>query len=279
MAGSRERSVTQQIDLDAYFARIGYSGPREATLETLRAIHALHPASIAFENLDPLLRRRVRIDAGSIQQKLIHAGRGGYCYEMNGLFARALKALGFEVAGLSARAMFGHLPGTTPRTHMLLKVETPQGPHIADVGFGSRTLSAPLKLETDAEQMTPHGAFRLIPSGAHLEEQTKIEGVWQALYRFSLEEQTSQDYEVANWYHSTNPDSPFMRRLMVSRFDGGMRLGLFDNRFTIHHGDGKTERRDLASANDIAGVLENAFRIRLPAPREELLAALARVMP
>jgi N-hydroxyarylamine O-acetyltransferase len=270
--------VTELVDLDAYFARIGYSGPRTATLETLRAIHALHPLRIAFENLDPLLGRRVQIDLRSIQRKLIGAGRGGYCYEMNGLLAGVLRALGFPVAGLSARAIFGHQPATAPRTHMLLKIETSGGPHIADVGFGSRTLSAPLRLDDEGEQITPHGVFRLVRDGMHWVEQTRIQSEWTALYRFSLEEQTPQDYEVTNWYHSTNPQSPFTNRLMVSRFDGPCRLGLFGNQFAIHHGDGRTERRALSTAEDIAGVLQTQFAIVLPEPRQELLELLARMI-
>ena len=270
--------MTDDIDLDAYFARIGYSGPREPTLETLRAIHALHPATIAFENLDPLLGRRVRIDMGSIQRKLIASGRGGYCYEMNGLLAGVLRTLGFQVTGLSARAIFGQAPGSSPRTHMLLKVETEEGPHIADVGFGSRTLSAPLRLDSLDTQATPHGVFRLTRDNTHFEEQTSIEGEWKTLYRFSLEEQTAKDYEVTNWYHSTHPDSPFTNRLMVSRFDGDRCLGLFDNQFSIHHFDGTTDRRTLQSAEEIAGVLETAFALALPEPREELLKVLAQMI-
>jgi N-hydroxyarylamine O-acetyltransferase len=213
--------VTDDIDLDAYFVRIGYSGRREPTLETLRAIHARHPAAIAI---------------------------------------------------------FGHAAGTTARTHMLLKVETEEGPYIADVGFGSRTLSAPLSLASEGEQTTPHGVFRLIRAGMHIEQQARIDGEWKTLYRFSLEEQTAKDYEVTNWFHSTNPDSPFTNRLMVSRFDGARRLGLFDNQFSIHHADGTTDRRTLQSAEDIAGVLETEFAIALPEPRDGLLKMLTRMI-
>src|SRR5471032_2344964 len=94
------------IDLDAYFARIGYDGPRMATLETLRALHRLQPQVIAFENLDPLLGRPVRLDASSLEQKLVHGGRGGYCFEQNLLFAHALRAIGFKVTELAARVLW-----------------------------------------------------------------------------------------------------------------------------------------------------------------------------
>jgi N-hydroxyarylamine O-acetyltransferase len=270
--------LADSVDLGAYFSRIGYSGPRQASLDVLRAIHARHPASIAFENLDSLMHRPVLIDTDSIQRKLIGQGRGGYCYEMNGLLAAVLRALGFQVAGLSARSLFGHLPGSTPRTHMVLKVETEDGAHIADVGFGSRTLSAPLRLDDPGEQATPHGVFRLVRSGEHLEEQTRIDGEWKSLYRFSLERQEPQDYAVCNWYHSTHPESPFTNRLMVSRFDGERRLGLLNNQFAIHYPGGRTQRRTLGSATEIADLLETKFAIALPPAREDLLTALARVM-
>jgi N-hydroxyarylamine O-acetyltransferase len=272
-----ERSVTGDIDLDAYFARIGYSGARVPTLETLCALHALHPAAIAFENLDPLLGRRVRIDLDSIQQKLIASGRGGYCYEMNGLFARVLDTLGFSVSSLSARVIFGHPPEMIRRSHMLLKIELPEGPHIADVGFGGRTLSAPLPLDSSEEQTTAHGGFRLIRDGDFFDQQTRIDGEWQTLYRFSLEAQTPQDYEMANWYICTHPDSEFTVRLMAARLPPGRRLGLMNNQFSIHYSDGTSERRALQSAEEIAGVLETEFGIALPEPREALHAVLARM--
>ena len=270
--------TNDNIDLDAYFARIGYAGPRSPTVEVLRAIHAAHPQAIAFENLDPLMGVPVRIDAQSIQQKLVRGGRGGYCYEQNGLLGHVLLALGFEVTGLSARALFGHAPGSTPRTHMLLKVETEEGPHIADVGFGSRTLSAPLRLEDRIEQQTPHGMYRLIRAGAYLEEQAWIDGEWKSLYRFTLEEQSPQDYDVCNWYHSANPNSYFTTKLMVSRFDGDRRLGLFNNQFSIHHADGRPERRVLPNPAEIPDVLERHFCIALPKPRQAFLDAIARAL-
>src|SRR5581483_6802547 len=77
------RARTMNLDLDAYFRRIGYAGARTPTLQTLRALQALHPQAIAFENLDPLLGRPVNLDLGSLQDKIVHSGRGGYCFEQN----------------------------------------------------------------------------------------------------------------------------------------------------------------------------------------------------
>jgi len=102
------------IDLDAYFARIGYTGPHTATLQTLRALHALHPMSIPFENLDPLLRRPVRLDAVWLQEKMIHQKRGGYCHEHNTLLKTVLEQLGFRITFLAARVLWSVLPDAPP---------------------------------------------------------------------------------------------------------------------------------------------------------------------
>ena len=270
--------MLEMSDLDAYFARIGYFGPREATLDALRAIHALHPASIAFENLDPLLGRRIHLDTPAVAAKLVHAHRGGYCFEQNGLFSWVLTTLGFRVTGLAARVLIGHAPGRTRRSHMLLKVDLAEGRYIADAGFGSWAMSGPLDLDREGEQQTPHGPFRIARHNEQLfDVQTIITGDWTTLYRFSLEEQLPMDYEVSNWFCSTHPESKFTTDLMAARLPPGKRLGLLNRRFSIHHPDGRTERRTLASVEEIADVLEQEFAISLPTPREELLAALARV--
>ena len=265
------------IDLDGYFKRIGYAGPKTATLQTLRELHALHPAAIAFENLDPLLGVRVRLDPEAMEQKLVQAGRGGYCFEQNSLFALVLTALGFKVTGLAARVYVKTEPGRIRRSHMVLKVDLPEGAYIADVGFGAWAMSAPLKLLDAREQETPHGPFRVVPAGEYFDVQTAIDGQWTILYRFMLEEQTPADYEVTNWYCSTHPNSGFTTQIMVARLPAGRRLGLLNNRFSIHYPDGRTERRELKSADEIARVLENEFAIRLPEPRDELMAALAKL--
>jgi N-hydroxyarylamine O-acetyltransferase len=138
------------IDLDAYFQRIGYAGVRTPTLETLRELHLLHAQVIPFENLTPLLKQPVNLDAESLQRKLVHERRGGYCYELNGLFALALDALGFRVTRLGARVVYlGDVNSFPPRTHMLLRVDVGDESWIADVGFGGMVLTAPLRLAVD----------------------------------------------------------------------------------------------------------------------------------
>ena len=145
-------------DLDAYCARIGYSGDRAPTLTTLRALHLAHAQTIPFENLNPLLGLPTPLDPASLMRKLVHDRRGGYCFEQNLLFSHALKAIGFSIVQLTARVIWNQPDGAeTMRSHMLLKVDLPEGPHIADVGFGGLTLTSPLELKADLISHYPQG--------------------------------------------------------------------------------------------------------------------------
>ena len=153
------------MNLDAYLDRIGYAGPRTPTLETLRAITRLHATTIPFENLSVLIDGPPDLELPALEAKLVDAGRGGYCYEQNGLLAAALVALGFEVQGLSARVRYGVPPDVvTPRSHRLMRVETAEGTAFADVGFGGLTLTAPVMSLWQEEQDTPHERVRLVPA-------------------------------------------------------------------------------------------------------------------
>lgn len=263
------------IDLDSYFARIGYSGPATATLETLQALHLLHPVAIPFENLDPLMKRPVPLELKALAAKLVDQGRGGYCYEQNTLFAGVLGALGFSVATLAARVQWNLPPGTIgPRHHMVLRIDLSEGRYIADVGFGRLTLTAPLRLAPDIEQSTPHGLHRLIPIDGEFQLQAKLGGQWAPIFQLSLQEQAPADWEVANRFTSTHPSSIFTQGLMVARPVGDCRYGLFNNDLRIHHPDGRIERRTLKTRDELASVLRNDFRIRMPQGSGEVFERL-----
>jgi N-hydroxyarylamine O-acetyltransferase len=268
--------MNTSFDLDAYFERIGYSGPRSATLDTLAALHALHPAAIAFENIDPLLRRPVRLDETTLQQKLVRDGRGGYCYEHNLLFRGALEMLGFPVTGLAARVMWNAPEhATRPRSHMLMRVDVAGVAYIADVGFGGLTLTAPLRFAPDVEQATPHELFRLTRSGSEFILQARVKEAWRSVYRFDQSEQLLPDYEVASWYNSTHPDSHFLSSLIAARAVSGARYALLNNELAVHHLNGVTERRVLQSTADILAALSQTFGITLR-DLPELAPALQR---
>lgn len=254
------------LDLEAYLRRVGYDGPRRATLQALKDLHGLHPQAIAFDSLDPWLGRPVRLDIDALQQKIVRSGRGGYCYEHNMLLWAALEKLGFAVQGLSARVLYSTPPGggRHPRNHMLMKVETPDGPHIADVGFGGLTLTGPLKLEAGVIQQTPHERVRLTRAGNDWVLEAEAGAAWRQMYQFGLEEHIAPDYEVANYYMSTHPRSPFVVRLVAARPQPGRRLALANTSLSIHHLDGPSEKRSIDSVDAMKRLLTEDFSIALP---------------
>lgn len=256
---------TVAVDVHGYLARICYKGDRTPTLETLKAIHKQHAQTIAFENLNSFLKQPVPLNLASLQQKLIHERRGGYCFEQNLLLRSVLIALGFRVTDLTARVLWNLPEGTvTARSHMLLRVNIDAQSYIADVGFGGLTLTAPLALTPDIEQSTPHEAFRLVIDDLTYIMQANIGQEWKPLYRFDLQAQQLIDYEVSNWYISTHPDSLFTNTLIVAKPDVDCRYALRNNQFTVHHLHGQTERRSLKTVTELRTVLEDIFQLTLP---------------
>jgi N-hydroxyarylamine O-acetyltransferase len=255
------------IDLGAYFARIGYAGPAEPTLEALREIHRLHVAAIPFENLSPLIGDEVPLDLPALQAKLVGGGRGGYCFEHNLLLWAALREIGFDVQGVAARVLWG-APADAPvrhRSHMALLVRLPEGPFVADVGFGGMTMSAPLALKTGVAQPTPHEPFRLVAApGEGYDLQASAGESWLPLYRFDLVPQLPVDYEPLNWFVATHPSSPFPSHLLAARAEPHRRLALFDARFTLREKDRPPVERTLASLDELGQVLTEEFGLTLP---------------
>lgn len=264
--------MTDEIDLAAYLRRIGYTATPRADFATLAALATAHANAIAFENLDPFCGRPVRLDLGAIEAKLVGAGRGGYCFEHNHLFAAALRMLGFQVEGLIARVLWRQPEdAVTAETHMLLRVSVGGEVRLADVGFGSMTLLGALRLEPDVPQRTALETFRLVRHGAEWRMQADLRGQWHTLYRFALEPHAEIDYRVANLYVSTWPESPFVQHVIAARVDGERRLTLRDRELHVRRLGAEPECRVLRDGAEVCAALVDAFHIRVPDP-----AALAR---
>lgn len=263
------------IDLDGYFARIGYTGPHTATLDTLCAIHARHPAAIPFENFDPLLARPVLLDLQSLQAKLVRRKRGGYCFEHNTLLRAALEALGFAVTSLAARVVWRSTPERPhPRAHMLLQVRVAGQDYLADVGFGGRLMAAPLQLTPGLAQQTPHGTMRLTQDGMFLTLQAAAGDGWEDLYRFTREPQFPIDQETANWFTSTHPNSLFRNNLLMERLTPRVRTSLFNRRLTQRYPDGRIDESQLPDAAALGRVLTEAFELEVPAELDAVFSRL-----
>ena len=248
------------VDLDAYFARIGYAGPREPTIDVLRELHALHPAAIPFEAIDCLLHRGVDISPAAVDAKLIAARRAGYCFEHNSLFQRVLTALGFQTEGLAARVRWNMAPDAPaqPRTHMVLRVLAEGSSWLADVGFGGCVLTAPLAFDSDDEQATAHDTYRLRREGESLWQEVRRDGRWLPAYEISPAPCVPRDYEMANWFTSTHPTSHFRANLLAARTTPDARHGLLFNRLTTRPVGGATTA-EILDADGIEAALRDVF--------------------
>jgi N-hydroxyarylamine O-acetyltransferase len=269
--------MSEDFDLDEYFARIGYGGGVRPDLETLSGIQARHVSAIPFEALDPLLGRPVSLDLATLQAKLVGSRRGGYCFEQNALFRAALQAMGFQTTSLAARVLRGHSPGTPlpPRGHMVLRVDLPEGPYLVDVGFGAFLQDAPLRLDSFAEQTTPAGDFRLAAEGGALTLNIRQREGWQGALNFTLEAQQDADYEVASWYFASHPQSPFTKMVIMQRLTDAARFMLINTQLVESRRDGSVVERTVADATEFGEVLSGVFDIEPPAPAEAIFAKIA----
>lgn len=263
------------FNIDAWLARIGYRGSREPTLETLRALVPAHATAIAWESIDVLLDRPPQLDLATLQRKMVAGIRGGYCFELNMLFRGGLRALGFHVTSLQARVVRGlEIDAPRPMLHMVLRVDLPEGPFLADVGFGNLAPTTALKLEPLTQQETPHEPMRFLPMGDELTLQCKLGNRWEHIYRVVSLPRFDAEYEMANWFTGTHPQSPYLNNVIAARpGPDRTRLTLFNARFNVRYPNGEVSRRTLEGEAEFGRVLREEFGLDLS--DEELKTALA----
>jgi len=254
-------------ELDLYFERTGYRGPRTPVLEALHALTAAHTRTIPFENLDVLLGRRIDLGFDALFDKLVRRRRGGYCFEQNGLFLNVLQTLGFDATPLSARVRLDRprdfIP---PRTHVFIRVMLDDTAWLTDVGVGASSLTSAIAFDTTEEQATPHEARRILREAGRCFHQIRFGNDWHDVYEFTGEQMPEIDREVGNWFTSTHPQSGFKSRLTVARAgDEGRRYTLLNREFKIRERDGQASVRPIGSAVELLELLAEHFDLRFPA--------------
>jgi len=270
-------AVTYSVDLPAYFRRIGYAAQVAPSLSTLNGIAQHHVQSIPFENLDILLQRPISIEPTAIEDKLVHGGRGGYCFEHNTLLLHVLEAIGFDVTVLSARGRYQLPPGVhRPRTHVLLRVRLEGRDYLIDGGFGGLSPTVALELRVNVQQETPQEPRRLVAVGdwgsglslkapdAVLVHQALLGDTWHDLFELTLEPMPLADREMGNWYTSTHPDSHFRERLMVARATPHGRITLQNRELTFRERNGAAKTRLLMSHQELLEALQEHFHLSFP---------------
>ncbi len=205
------------MDLDAWLARIGYRGPLAVDAATLAGLQRAHLLAVPFENLDIHWGVPIALDLEVHYDKIVRRGRGGFCYELNGLFGWALATIGFPVTRLGAgvwKADAGDF--SDPSSHLLLRVDL-DGPWIADVGFGEN-YRTPLRLADGVVQEQPPRAYRLDrdDAGRHVLSSRDETGAWTPGYRFADEARPLDWFAARCAWQQTSPDSHFTRKPLCS---------------------------------------------------------------
>ncbi len=246
------------MDIPSYLERLHYHGSLEPTLQTLQALHMAHLLAVPFENLNISLGRAIVLDEAALWTKIVARNRGGFCYELNGLFALALRALGFQVDLLSA-AVAASTGGFGPEfDHLTLLVHLEED-WVADVGFGE-SFRQPLQLRAALVQPQNGGSYRLEREGVFWIYQ-EWDGVWKAAYRFTLQPHELSDFIARCRYQQTSPASHFTQKRLCSLAKPSGRITLSDQCLITTSEGERTER--LLSEQEYQTVLAEQFGIVL----------------
>lgn len=245
------------MDLEAYLARIGYTGDRNPTLETLREMHRAHFLNVPFENLDISRGVRIEVDEAVNFEKIVMRRRGGFCLELNGTFARALRQMGFSVDVFGARVLSeGHL--SHPLSHMTMAVHLDED-WIADVGFGGR-IAGPLRITERGEQVFGIRRYIVENDGDHWFVTCMESGHDAATYTFVMRPREFEEFhEVCQWLQ-TSPDSRFTRGDVISLATPTGRATLAGSRLITF--DGERHEREI-TAGEQAETLRDVFGVDL----------------
>src|SRR5215510_6939677 len=229
------------MDVQAYLDRIKYEGPLTCDQETLNQLHLAHLLHVPFENLSIHALEPIVLNDVALFEKIVTRRRGGFCYELNGLFAALLRKLSRDF------------------DHMTLMVSIKQERWLADVGFGDSFIE-PLLLDSEREESQRESRYRIIcRKDRMLLEQAK-DSEWKPQYRFSLIPYQYADYLEMCRYHQTSPDSHFTRQRICSRLTTRGRISLSDMRFIVTE-DAKREERLLTNQDEYSRILREHFGI------------------
>lgn len=247
-------------DISQYLARIHYQDELTPTAGILSDLHYANLLTVPFENLDIHLGREIRLEEQHLFDKIVTQRRGGFCYELNGLFAWMLKGLGFDVDLLSAE-VFEDGEFSPEFDHLALRVKL-EDDWLVDVGFGD-SFVRPLKLNESNKQIQNNRFYRIDrESNYRVLYQRDASGDWERFYRFTLEPRRLEEYSGRCRYHQTSPDSHFTQKRVCTRLTETGRLTLRDDRL-IETRNGKRNELPILDEGEYLAVLEKMFGIRL----------------
>ncbi len=253
------------MELVTYLERIQYFEPIKPDVQTLCGLQRAHLLTVPFENLDIALKRPIRLDLESLWDKIVLRRHGGFCYEVNGLFAWLLTEIGFDVTYLNARVYKRSGELGIPFDHLALLVKVPgqSGRWLADVGFGDSFLE-PLDFEERGEQIQGLRAYRLEQtSDGYSTWQKNYDGSWERQYFFDLQPRDfPTEYEAGCLYHQTSPSSSFTHSSIISRATPDGRVSLESGRLILTQ-NGQRSDRPVENEAEYHSLLKRYFDITL----------------
>lgn len=249
------------MNVKAYIERIQYKGTLLPTIETLGALQLAHLQTVPFENLSIHTNEPIVLQEESLFDKIVTRKRGGFCYELNGLFASLLRELGFNVTMLSA-GVAKDTGGFGPDfDHMTLMVSLNER-WLVDVGFGD-SFQQPLLIDSRGVQLQVERSYQIDDDGCYLIlKERKSDGDWKAQYRFLLQSYELKDYAEMCRYHQTSPQSTFTQKRLCSLAKPYGRITLSDMRLIETVGEEKKERT-LTDGSEYKARLKKEFGINL----------------
>ena len=243
--------TAENFNLTDYLSRIGFEGDAHNDVATLTQLMQRQLRSIPFENTEVQAGRIPSLVPEDIVNKVLGRGRGGYCYEINGVFAMALTAIGFEWYFAGARPMF--YPMRRPKTHMVVIVKCEGREYLCDTGFGGYALRAPIEI-VEGETVQDGDRFRMEYLDGEYVLSSQVQGEWQRQYGFALQPQEWIEFSLANYFNATHPDTIFtQKKLAIMQTPYGCKI-LVDNELKLIE-NGKLEKLEV----DYASALKEHF--------------------
>ena len=261
-----------QNEINLYLKKIGCMGNTEVNLHNLKNLHYRHLLHIPYENLDPMNGVPLSLDAKDLFQKIIVNQRGGYCFELQGLFYYLLKSLGYQVTQYAGRFMDepGHIQ---MRRHRILVVELDGKRYVCDVGVRSESPRYPLELKENMIQNDGICSYRYERDaffGWVLMQQAKGKH-WKTLLGFTEEPQIDDDYIMPSFYCEQHPDSTFNKFMKISIFTEEANLNIVGNEYRVFQNGRITEKQLLETDAAVRTLLSDRFGIHVPPYYQNLL--------
>lgn len=258
--------------LKAYLSFLShYPDSNPLDYELLSRLQRRHMLVVPFENFDVFLKKPLRLDSDGIFEKVVMNGRGGYCFELNGLFGELLRAVGFSVRSVLARVWLHDPPEVPPRNHLANLVTIGDKDYLTDVGFGGYTSRVPLDIRNPEPINDGEGLIKVEKIGdyEYMLSRNSQDG-WQRQYAFEDKPVYPSDLKTANFYMERHPDSHFVPHRFIGLFTEQGRKGLFNNQFSERIGQEIVRKKEITDGAAWLKCLREEFGMELHLSEEEM---------